>query len=147
MAVHAKQLPSVFDPAAFSAFRFLSRELDAQGHVTLRYALGEQISFVEEFDIPLDRALSAADRERVDGLLSLLHWVAGVSYFKTAAPLDVICESGEPTPAGAALLEALYSEGLESSPSPTPSTGCRGHDFRSPQRGPRRGQASPQSLS
>lgn len=112
MAAHAKQLPSVFDPAAFNAFRFLSRELDAQGHVTLRYALDEQISFVEEFDIPIDRVLSAADRERVDGLLSLLHWVAGVSYFKTAAPLEVICESGEPRAAAAALLEALYSEGL-----------------------------------
>jgi hypothetical protein len=112
MAAHAKELPSVFDPAAFSTFRFLSRELDAQGHVTLRYALDEQISFVEEFDIPTDRVLSVAERERVDGLLSLLHWVGGVSYFKTAAPLEVICESGEPTPAAAALLEALYSEGL-----------------------------------
>ena len=27
-----------------------------------------------------------ADRERVDGLLALLHWVAGVSYYKTALP-------------------------------------------------------------
>ena len=112
MAAHAKELPSVFHPAAFSTFRFLSRELDAQGHVTLRYALDEQISFVEEFDIPIDRVLSVAERERVDGLLSLLHWVGGVSYFKTAAPLEVICESGEPTAAVAALLEALYSEGL-----------------------------------
>jgi hypothetical protein len=38
--------------------------------------------------------------------------VAGVSYFKAAAPPSVSCESGSPSPAAAALLEALYSEGL-----------------------------------
>jgi hypothetical protein len=112
MAADAKQLPSVFDPAAFRTFRFLSRELDAHGHVTLRYALDEEISFVERFELPIDGPLSERERERVDGLLSLLHWVAGVSYFKSAAPLEVSCESGAPTPAVATLLEALYSEGL-----------------------------------
>jgi hypothetical protein len=48
----------------------------------------------------------------VDGLLSLLHWVAGVSYFKTAVPPSVISETGAPPPGTAALLEALYSHGL-----------------------------------
>jgi hypothetical protein len=38
--------------------------------------------------------------------------VAGVSYYKTAAPGRVVCETGAPPPATAALLEALYSEGL-----------------------------------
>ena len=46
------------------------------------------------------------------GLLDLLHWVAGVSYYKLAAPGSVPCESGAPPPAAATLLEALYSEGL-----------------------------------
>ena len=40
MAADAKQSPALFDPAAFRSFRFLGRELDARGHVTLRYALG-----------------------------------------------------------------------------------------------------------
>ena len=62
--------------------------------------------------MPIKGPLSDADRERVQGLLSLLHWVAGVSYFKTAAPPLVSCETGVPSPAVAALLEALYSEGL-----------------------------------
>jgi UDP-N-acetyl-alpha-D-muramoyl-L-alanyl-L-glutamate epimerase len=115
MAADAKQLPALFDPTAFRTFRFVARELDAHGHVTLRYALDEQISFVEQLQLPsaipaaqLDRAA----RERVDGLLSLLHWVAGVSYFKTALPSEVACETGAPAPATAALLDALYSEGL-----------------------------------
>jgi len=111
MAADAK-LRGAFDPTAFQSFRFLSRELDARGGVTLRYALDGELTFVEELQLPIEGELGEADRERVDGLLSLLHWVAGVSYFKVAAPLEVICEDAAPTPAVAALLEALYSEGL-----------------------------------
>jgi UDP-N-acetyl-alpha-D-muramoyl-L-alanyl-L-glutamate epimerase len=112
MAADAKQPLAVFDPTAFQAFRFVGRELDANGHVTLRYALDERISFVEEIDLPIERELSDADRGRVDGLLALLHWVAGVSYFKTALPPVLVWETGAPPPAACALLEALYSEGL-----------------------------------
>jgi hypothetical protein len=112
MAADARQSPALFDPTAFERFRFVSRVLDAHGRVTLRYALDEEISFLEQFDLPIDAPLSDAERERVDGLLSLLHWVAGVSYFKTALPPAVACETGAPPPAAAALLEALYSEGL-----------------------------------
>jgi UDP-N-acetyl-alpha-D-muramoyl-L-alanyl-L-glutamate epimerase len=115
MAADAKQSPALFDPTAFHTFRFVGRELDALGHVTLRYALDEEIFFVEELELPIEAAPARpreADGERVQGLLSLLHWVAGVSYFKTALPASVSCETGAPPPAAAALLEALYSEGL-----------------------------------
>src|ERR1700689_1912489 len=113
MGADARQAPALFDPSAFRAFRFVSRELDGQGMVTLRYALDEQIEFVEELALPIPVAqLSEPERERVDGLLALLHWVAGVSYFKTALPEQVSCEAGAPPPAAAVLLEALYSEGL-----------------------------------
>jgi hypothetical protein len=113
MAADAKQLPALFDPTAFRTFRFLDRELDARGHVTLRYALDDAIFFVERFDLPVPASrVHEADRDHVNGLLSLLHWVAGVSYFKTALPPSVLCESGTPTPGAAALLDALYSEGL-----------------------------------
>ncbi|HSZ03962.1 MAG TPA: hypothetical protein VK778_02030 [Solirubrobacteraceae bacterium] len=113
MAADAKQSPVLFDPTAFETFRFVSRELDARGRVTLRYALDEEIFFVEELDLPVERAgLRVADIERVQGLLSLLHWVAGVSYFKTVLPSRVVCETDAPPPAVVALLEALYSEGL-----------------------------------
>jgi hypothetical protein len=121
MAADAKQSPALerppalFDPTAFGAFRFVARELDEHGHVTLRYALDDRISFVEQLDLPIripPAQLDEAGRARVDGLLSLLHWVAGVSYFKTALPPEVLCETGAPSPAVAALLDALYSEGL-----------------------------------
>jgi hypothetical protein len=113
MAADAKQFPAVFDPTGLQSFRFLARELGPRGHVTLRYGLDEEISFVEELDLPVaEGGVREVDRERVDALLSLLHWVAGVSYFKTALPPKVSCETGAPPPAAAALLEALYSEGL-----------------------------------
>jgi UDP-N-acetyl-alpha-D-muramoyl-L-alanyl-L-glutamate epimerase len=101
-----------FDPTAFQAFRFLARDLDEDGRATLRYGLDDEVEFVETFELPLSRPVQDADRETVGGLLSLLHWVAGVSYFKTAAPPTVSCDSGAPPAATAALLEALYSEGL-----------------------------------
>jgi hypothetical protein len=100
-----------FDPSQFGTFRFVSRELADDGRVTLRYAL-DDLDFAEQIDVPVDAPVSDADRERVDGLLALLHWTAGVSYFKAAAPASVSCESGKPPPAAARLLEALYSEGL-----------------------------------
>jgi hypothetical protein len=112
VAVEETQRPARFDPASYGSFRFVGREIDERGAIRLRYALDEEIEFVEEFDLPNGTRVSAADRRRVDGLLSLLHWVAGVSYFKTAVPDELRCESGAPPPATAALLEALYSEGL-----------------------------------
>jgi UDP-N-acetyl-alpha-D-muramoyl-L-alanyl-L-glutamate epimerase len=115
MAANAREAPARFDPSAFGTFRFVARELDARGRVTLRYALDEEIAFTEELQLPIALAagaLSERERERVDGLLGLLHWVAGVSYYKTALPPRVSCETGAPGPAAGALLEALYSEGL-----------------------------------
>src|SRR5271154_3363343 len=112
MAADAKRSRPLFEASAFESFRFLTRELDARGRVTLRYALDDAIFFVEEFDLPVEDVSRKVDDAQLDGLLSLLHWVAGVSYFKTALPPRVSCETGAPPPATAALLEALYSEGL-----------------------------------
>ncbi len=112
MAMPIEPPVAAFEPAAFDTFRFLARELDPRGRVTLSYALDDAHTFVEELDLPVRGPLAASARTRVEGLLSLLHWVAGVSYFKTAAPARVSCESGTPTPAVAAFLDALYSEGL-----------------------------------
>jgi UDP-N-acetyl-alpha-D-muramoyl-L-alanyl-L-glutamate epimerase len=115
MAADARQAPALFDHRTFQRFRFVDRELDAGGRVTLRYALDEKLSFVEEFELPLGedrRELDRGQLRAVDGLLALLHWVAGVSYFKVALPADVSCETGAPPPPVAELLEALYSEGL-----------------------------------
>jgi UDP-N-acetyl-alpha-D-muramoyl-L-alanyl-L-glutamate epimerase len=115
VAVDTRSPTTRFDPGAFEQFRFTSRELDEQGRVTLRYALDDELAFEETYELPLSTSaseLTDAERQRVEGLLALLHWVAGVSYYKTALPPEVSCEAGVPPPAVAELLEALYSEGL-----------------------------------
>lgn len=102
--------PSTFDPSRFETFRFLSRGIDEDGTISLRYALDEEIEFVEHFKLPQGTLVSDQDRERVDGILTLLHLLAGVSYYKTAAPPAIECEPLPP--AVSKLLEAVYSEGL-----------------------------------
>jgi len=110
MAISARPLPRPFDPAAFETFRFLSREIDDQGKVSLRYALDEEIEFVEQFELPSGTQVSEEGRSRVEGILALLHWTAGVSYYKTATPPRI---DSDPCPPGVArFLEAIYSEGL-----------------------------------
>jgi hypothetical protein len=112
MAAGAKSTPAVFDPSSFRSFRFLASELSADGRVSLSYGLGDELSFTERLALPVPGPLDGETIARVAGLLSLLHWVAGVSYFKTALPAAVEFETAPPGPAAAALLEALYSEGL-----------------------------------
>lgn len=103
--------PVSFDPAAIETFRFVSRDIDERGFVSLRYALDE-IAFLETIELPLEQVPDAGTIERAQELLSLLHWCAGISYFKAAVPETVLCEMGAPPPATASYLEALYSEGL-----------------------------------
>lgn len=114
MAVGAqKTTPPGFDPAEIESFRFLDRAIDADGSVALGYALGAELRFTERVTLPLAAPLSEEQIAAAQGLLALLHWTAGVSYFKAALPEKVeFGSSPAPGPAAAALLEALYSEGL-----------------------------------
>jgi UDP-N-acetyl-alpha-D-muramoyl-L-alanyl-L-glutamate epimerase len=96
-----------FDPKAINAFQFTYRSLARDGLVRLGYAL-DDIEFEETLELPAHSSSSPA----IEGLLDLLHWVAGVSYFKAAIPRHLVCETGAPPPAAERLLVALYSEGL-----------------------------------
>jgi hypothetical protein len=65
VAVDTTSAPTGFDPGAFSQFRFTSRDLDAQGRVTLRYALDDRLEFVETFELPLPNpGVELSDDER-----------------------------------------------------------------------------------
>jgi hypothetical protein len=112
MAAGAKSTPAGFDPAAFESFTFTARELGADGAVALSYVLGGDLSFTERLALPVSAPLDPEAIAGADGLLALLHWVAGVSYFKAALPREVRFDGAAPGPAAARLLEALYSEGL-----------------------------------
>jgi hypothetical protein len=110
MAISARPLSQSFDWTGFETFRFIGRDIDAEGRVSLRYALDDAFEFIEQIELPLGTRVSEKDRDRVGGILALLHWIAGVSYYKTAVPHLV--ESDSVPPGVATLLEALYSEGL-----------------------------------
>jgi len=97
-----------FDPKAISAFQFTYRSMAPDGLVRLGYAL-DDIEFEETVQLPAPRFRGSP---AVEELLDLLHWVAGVSYFKAAIPRHLVCETGAPPPAAERLLAALYSEGL-----------------------------------
>ena len=99
-----------FDPASFKTFRFIGRSLSADGRVRLRYGL-DHLEFEETFAIP-HTGFEFSDSDTVDRLLDLLHWVAGVSYYKAAIPETISFEGAQPGPATIQLLTALYSEGL-----------------------------------
>ena len=96
-----------FDPKTISAFQFTYRSFQPDGLVRLGYAL-DDLEFEETIELPAP----TTDSPAVEGLLDLLHWVAGISYYKAAIPQHLVCETGAPPAAAERLLSALYSEGL-----------------------------------
>ncbi|MGB7588783.1 MAG: hypothetical protein WBM00_08750 [Solirubrobacterales bacterium] len=101
-----------FDPGAFESFRFTGRSIDREGRISLRYSLDDELAFEERFEVPAPADAAALGSAQVQNLLALLHWTAGVSYYKTAVPTGIGYDDNPPPPATARLLEALYSEGL-----------------------------------
>ena len=105
---------TAFDPAAVRTFRFLDHAFDAAtGEATLAYAFDDGPRLVETVRFP--GAPFALDGDRaaaVDRALRLLHLIAGVSYYKAAAP-PAIAIDGEPIDAAtAAFLQSVYENGL-----------------------------------
>ena len=79
---------AVFDPSAFATFRFDGWRFDeASATATLRYALDDAVAFEETIRLPAGAPpLDPSRRAALDAVLELLHQVAGVSYWKAAAP-------------------------------------------------------------
>lgn len=113
MPLTARREP-VFDPSRYSTFRFVGWRFDEpSATATLAYALDDEIAFAERIELPagappLDGARAAA----LDAVLGLLHLVAGVSYYKTAAPRRIAVETGPLSERRARLLTDVYVQGL-----------------------------------
>lgn len=105
---------SVFDPSRYASFRFTGWGFDeATATATLAYALDDEIAFEERIQLPAGAApLDDARRAALDAVLDLLHLVAGVSYYKTAAPSRLVVESGPLSERRARLLTDVYVQGL-----------------------------------
>ena len=106
--------PNRFDPATVGDFRVLGRNFDgATGVVSLRYALGGRLAFTETltFETPFsrDRDLDAPGLHR-----ALLHLqvAAGTSYYKAAAPPEVVIEDESLTEQEQEFHRHLYDDGL-----------------------------------
>lgn len=101
--------PTRFDPAAVVAFRYDGFTLDlAAGRLLCRYRL-DALEFVEEVRFAPAPHVDAKAAERAARLVFLL---AGVSYYKAAAPPLIDLGPHALTPAEATMLRAFYLEGL-----------------------------------
>lgn len=100
-----------FDRERVARFRFVDASWDAgSGEARLAYAFDDGPLLVEIIRFP--DAPAPADAVAFDRALRLAHWIAGVSYFKAAVPGEIVCDNGAPDADTAALLTAVYTDGL-----------------------------------
>jgi hypothetical protein len=107
---------AAFRPEAVERFRYAGYDYDAAtGVLRCRYAL-DDLEFEEQVTFAVDRGRAetagAADAAAVDAAAWLVFLMAGVSYYKAAAPPRVEVGPRGLTPAERRLLEATYLDGL-----------------------------------
>ncbi|MEO6500647.1 MAG: hypothetical protein ABIQ09_01905 [Jatrophihabitantaceae bacterium] len=113
-----QQVPDPVLPLDHTVFGCADLRIDlSSGEVALGYQLrggsGAAITFTERLSFPLPPTEpSQARREAFQAVLRLLHGVAGVSYFKVAAPPTIDLGSASYTAAELAYLRAVYLHGL-----------------------------------
>ncbi|MCX7042377.1 MAG: UDP-N-acetyl-alpha-D-muramoyl-L-alanyl-L-glutamate epimerase [Gammaproteobacteria bacterium] len=103
-----------FDRRAIQAFRFVRCQFDeASGVASLVYAFDQGPELTETIRFPAaPYRLDGARREAVEQALRLLHLIAGVSYYKAAAPPRIEIEGYSIDADTAALMTELYENGL-----------------------------------
>lgn len=99
------------DPRQARSFRFVRCDY-ADGVAELVYAFDAGPELVERIRFPGAPALPAGHRGAFDAALCMLHWIAGVSYYKAGISDSIVMDGGAPDGAAADLLEALYLHGL-----------------------------------
>jgi hypothetical protein len=112
-----QQHSAQFSPEAFAEFVCESFSIDWEtGEVLLNYALtgpGEVVRFTERLTFPLPASpVSDERRAHFAAILPLLHVVAGVSYFKAAAPATVVAAASPLTAAESEFAQQVYTLGL-----------------------------------
>ena len=106
--------PDRFDPGSYRSLRIVGREYDPGDRtIILRYALDDGVTFTETvtFETPpgVSTVPSGPGFERA---LLHLHVAAGTSYYKTAAPPEVVVEGESLSQAEVDLYGHLYDDGL-----------------------------------
>lgn len=98
-------------PRLTQVFRFV-RHSYADGVAELVYAFDQGEELIERVRFPAPPALTPERKHAFDAALRLLHYIAGVSYYKAGVPPKIEVADGPLDDATADLLEALYLHGL-----------------------------------
>jgi len=99
------------DPRKARSFRFVRHEY-ADGEAQLVYAFDDDAEMIERVGFPDAPPLSPERQAAFEAALTLLHLVAGVSYYKAGVPGEIRVESGALDAATAEFLEQVYVHGL-----------------------------------
>jgi len=103
-------------PDEIECLEFTGRDLrPASGQVNLHWRLigaGSEIALQERFDFGDIGARVAPDHPAIQAALDLLHWIAGVSYWKLACRGEVRFAARRPNRFQAEALTRIYREGL-----------------------------------
>ncbi len=98
--------------ATSARFRFGQAALDlASGRLDLHYAL-DDIALTETFELPPREAERPLPMAALAAAVDLLHWVAGISYWKAACPDTLEFEGLGPDHWQSDWLNRLYRQGL-----------------------------------
>jgi hypothetical protein len=95
----------------YSQFIFESYHFDPEtGALKLHYSLDGQLMFLETYHFDFD--FVGYDKAILDRALQSLFFMAGVSYFKTFVPPEIIVKAGELDQSTAAFFSKTYQRGL-----------------------------------
>lgn len=112
-ALHA-DAATPFTPATVRVFHFVAAQFDtASGEARLGYAFDDGAPMFEVLRFPgAPFSLDPARTRAVHAALRLLHQIAGVSYYKAAAPRQMAFDDAPIDADTAALLRSIYENGL-----------------------------------
>jgi len=99
-----------FDPRQVQCFRFVGAEY-AGGEARLHYAL-DDLQLTEVVRFPGAPEVLPQRAQAVASALSMLHWLAGTSYYKAAIPRQIEFAGPLPDPQAAELITQVYVHGL-----------------------------------
>lgn len=95
----------------YNQFIFESYTWDEkQKTLALHYSLDTQLTFTESYRFNFDFA--PHDPETLDRALQSLFFMAGVSYYKTYTPAEIVIQQGSMTPEQASFFSKTYQRGL-----------------------------------
>ncbi len=113
-------MTEAFVPEHYVAFRFTTKSINwGSSSVTVEFAYrletdgrSEPLVCVERFEFPIRSAPDEHRREAFDRLTNHLGLIAGLSYYKLAAPAQVLVDVGVWTPAQLSAHQEILANGL-----------------------------------